>query len=92
MVVKCNTWPHELQYTTAGKPVAYQHLTVSSFVQRYRYLIIMKLEDRAPRKKMTQHLEELMGDIDLYGWSMSVLCGSTNLSRAGTPGMILMTS
>ena len=39
---------------------------MSSFVQRY--LIIMKSEDTVTREKMTQHLEELMGDINLYCW------------------------
>ena len=85
MVVKCITWSHEVQYTTAGKPVAYEDFTVSSFVQGH--LIIMKSEDSATREKMTQHLTECIGDIDLImGY------GSTGLSRAGTDGMMLMTS
>ena len=29
---------------------------------------MMKEEDNDTREKNTQHLEELMGDIDLYGW------------------------
>ena len=55
MVVKHISWPHEVQYMTPGKPVAYEDFTVSSFVQGY--LIIMKSEDTVTREKMTQHLE-----------------------------------
>ena len=33
MVVKRITWIPEMQYTTAEKPLAYEDLTVSSFVQ-----------------------------------------------------------
>ena len=36
------------------------------FVQGY--LIVMKGEKEAVRAKMTSHLEDLMGDVELYGW------------------------
>ena len=62
IVVKWITWPHEVQYTAAGKPATYEDLSVSAFVRGY--LIIMKYGDTKTKGNMTQHLE----DCDLYGW------------------------
>ena len=64
MVIKCITWPHDVQYTLARKPAAYEGLIVSCFMQVY--FITMKSHD-AISENMMLHLEEPMGDVDLYG-------------------------
>ena len=66
MVVKRITWLHEVVYMAAGKSVAYEELSIPLVVQGY--LIIMRGEKDAVRAKMASHLEELMGDLELYGW------------------------
>ena len=43
MVVKNITWPHEMVYSSAGKPTAYQELSVYTFVQGY--LVVMCAHD-----------------------------------------------
>ena len=66
MVLKRTTWPHEVEYTSTGKPTAYEDMSVASCV--LGYITIMSAEDNSIRGKMLQHLEELMGDVGLYGW------------------------
>ena len=50
IVIRRITWPHEVQYTSAGKPAAYDDLSVLSFVQGY--IITMNSQDSAIREKM----------------------------------------
>ena len=66
MVVKRVTWPHEVVYSAAGKPAAYEDLSIPLFIKGYR--IVMKGEEGAIKDKMATHLEELMADTELYGW------------------------
>ena len=66
MVIKWIMRPHKVQYTAAGMPAVYEDLSMSAFVQGN--LIIMQSEDTNTQGKITQHLEELMGDCNLYGW------------------------
>ena len=66
MVVKKVTWPHKVIYTEAGKPVAYEELSIPLFV--HGYLIIMRNEKDSVRAKMASHLDELMDDVGLYSW------------------------
>ena len=47
------------------QPAAYEDMSVSSFV--HGYIITMNSEDSAIKAKMIQILEELMGDVYLYG-------------------------
>ena len=66
MVVNKVTWPHNVVYSTDGKPAVYLDLPIPLFVKAY--LIIMKGEEGATKDKMATHLEELMVDLELYGW------------------------
>ena len=66
MVINRITWPHEVLYSASGKPAAYDELTMAAFV--CGYLIVVILEDIQVKAQITQHLEELMEDTDLYGW------------------------
>ena len=67
MVLKHIMWPHEMQYTSTGKPEVYEEMTdIASVVQGY--IVIMSADNTSTRAKMLQHLEGLMGGIDLYGW------------------------
>ena len=65
-VVKNVICPHEVIYTEAGKPVAYDEVSIPLFMQGY--LIVMRSEKETVRAKMASHLEELMGDAGLYHW------------------------
>lgn len=53
-------------YTVAGKPAAYQDISIPLFVEGY--LVIMKGEEGAIRQRMASHLKELMSDAEVYGW------------------------
>ena len=66
MVVKRLIWPHEVVYTLTGKPASYEELSTPLFV--HGYLIVMRGEEGAVRKKMASHLEELMSDVEPNGW------------------------
>ena len=46
--------------------MTYESLSMSAFVQRY--LITMQAGDHETKIIMTQHLEGLIDDCDLYGW------------------------
>ena len=60
-------WPHDVLYSADGKPAVYSDLTVAAFV--WGYLIVVNYEMANQIKaQMTQHLEELMENTDLYGW------------------------
>ena len=39
MVLNKVTWPHEVVYTSAGKPATYQHISIPLFI--HGYLIVM---------------------------------------------------
>ena len=66
MVIKRITWPHGVVYTVAEKPAAYEELSIPHFVQGY--LIVMSGEKETVSAKMASILEDLMGDVELYGW------------------------
>ena len=62
------TWLHEVVYTTAGKAPSYGDMSLLLFVQGYS--IVKKGVKEGVRTKMNSHLEELMGDTELYGWEI----------------------
>ena len=66
IVVKCITWPHEVVYSAAGKPSAYEELSIALLVQGY--LIVMEGEEGSNKYKMATHLEELMSDSECTLW------------------------
>ena len=39
MVVNHITWPHEVMYSSAGKPAAYEGFIVSAFVRGYLIIV-----------------------------------------------------
>ena len=43
MVVHSITWPHEVVYSSVGKPAVYQELSVPTFMQGY--LVVMHCQD-----------------------------------------------
>ena len=66
MVVRKVTWPHDVVYTTAGKPAAYQNISIHLFIQGY--MIIIEGEEWVIRERVASHLLELMSDAKLCGW------------------------
>ena len=58
-------WPHELVYTLAGKPAAYQNISIPLFGQGY--LITMDSEEGPVRQKMAAHVQELISYAEMYG-------------------------
>ena len=60
------TWPHEIVYTSAGKPASYQNISIPPFV--HGYMIVMVGEEVAIKKTMAAHLKELMSKAEVYGW------------------------
>ena len=66
MVENKVTWPHQVMHFMESKPAAYEDLSISLFIKGY--LIVMKWEEGAVKDKMAANLEELMADLDLYGW------------------------
>ena len=66
MLEKKVMWPHEVVYSNRGKPAVYEELFLSLFVKGY--LITMKGEEGATKDKMVTNLEDLMEDLELYGW------------------------
>ena len=66
MVVRRVTWPHEVVYTMAWKPAAYQDMSLALFVQGY--MIIMKDEEWAIKERMPTHLDDFMSNAELYSW------------------------
>ena len=65
LVSRCITWPLEVVYTIAGKPVAYDDISLVLFVNGY--LRFMEGEKQAVKSQMVNHLHELMADTELYG-------------------------
>ena len=62
-------WPHEVVYTLADKPPAYQDILIPLFVQGY--LIVMDSKTVPVRHKMGTHLKDLMSDSQLYVWDLA---------------------
>ena len=60
------TCPHEVLYTSDGKPVSYQDITAPQFV--YGYLIVMDSEVSDHKVKMAAYLKDLISDAQLYCW------------------------
>ena len=40
-VIKLNTWPHELLYTSGGEPLAYELISMSQFITGYLSVLDM---------------------------------------------------
>ena len=54
-------------YSADGKPAVYSDLAMAAFV--HGYLIVVNSEmDTQVKAQMSQHLEDLIEDMDLYGW------------------------
>ena len=51
-------------YTVMGKPAECEDISIPLFVRRY--LAVMAAEKLAMHLLMAQHLQELMGDAELY--------------------------
>ena len=58
MIVHNLTWPHEVVYSSAGKPAVCQELAVPTFMQEY--LVVMHGQDTKTRDVMAHHLEDMM--------------------------------
>ena len=69
MVLNKVTWPHEVVYTSVGKPATYEDISIPFFVQGY--IITMEREEGPIGEKMATHLKELMSDAELYGNCMA---------------------
>ena len=72
-------WPHEGVYTADGKPAVYGDLTLTAFVRGY--LMVLGTENARIKAHMSQHLEDLMEDSDLYGWTKVWLFHSAWLNQ-----------
>ena len=64
--VKQVIWPHQLVFTPDGQPATYQSLFYMAFVNEY--LSIMAQQTNIIRNEMVTHLQELMGDGEIFGW------------------------
>ena len=62
------TWPHEVIYTCTGQPEEYDQLIITIFV--CGFLMVMATEKESIRPYMLQHLQNLMADVELYGWEL----------------------
>ena len=65
IVVKDVSWPHEVIFTSEGKPAGYEELSVISFVQGY--LTVINTPKQDIKKQMNSHLQDLMEDGEAYG-------------------------
>ena len=66
--VKKVLWPHELVFTPDCQPATYESLSCMAFVNGY--ISIMDLQTVTIRNKMTIHLQEIMEDGEIFGWSV----------------------
>ena len=62
-VINTLTWPHDVIYTSDGKPPYYQDISVPQFA--YGYLIVMDTKEADIKVKMSSHLKDLMSDAQL---------------------------
>ena len=60
-------WPHEVLYSADGPLAVYDDLTMRAFVQGYLIVMSYKIDTQV-NAQMSQHIEELMEDMDVYGW------------------------
>ena len=65
IIVHKVTWPHELVYTVSGQPAVYDEISIPLFVSSY--LAVVEAKGPPAWLLMAQHLQEVMGDRDLYG-------------------------
>ena len=65
-MVRKVTWPHEVVYTSDGKPAASKDISVPLFVQGY--LINMDSCNSSVKHRMDEYLKDLMSDAEMYGW------------------------
>ena len=59
-------WPHKVVCTVTAKLAKYEGISILLFVSGY--LAIMAAEKPSVHPLMAQHLQELMGEAELYGW------------------------
>ena len=74
-------WPEEMVYTTMGKPAEYDGLTIPLIFRGY--LVVMVVEKTSVHPLMIQHLQDLMSDVELYGWEPSITYGSSSSNKVG---------
>ena len=68
-VLKRITWPHdEVVYDNAGEPAVYEEMHPVLFGNRY--LMVMERESEPVKIIMLAHLQELMEDLEVYGWEV----------------------
>ena len=60
------TWPHEVMFTAEGKLAVYVERSVMTFVREY--FIVMDSETQNFKTLMDFHLQDLMEDVEAYGW------------------------
>ena len=68
MVLHKVTWPHELVYTSDGKPVVYDELSIALFIGGY--LAVIATEKLPIKTLMAHHLQDLMAGAELYSWAL----------------------
>ena len=69
LIKKRIPWSHYDVYTDDGKPAAYGDLTLAAIVRGYLMVLNMETDTRI-KALMSYHLEDMMEDSDLYGWTM----------------------
>ena len=64
IVVKRINWPHELMYTSGGKPAVYEQVSMPLFMSGY--LCVLDRVKSGEKQIMLKHLKELMADASTY--------------------------
>ena len=58
--------PHKVIYTSTGRPAEYDQFSIPLFVSEYLPVMLAKKEPMRPY--VMQHLQDIMADVELYGW------------------------
>ena len=67
-VTKRVSWPHEMVTTAHGQPPIYLDMSLALFTNEY--LCVAAAESGPVREYMLEHLQELMEDVESYGWKV----------------------
>ena len=59
-------WPNEMVYNAQSQPPVYSDMSVALFVNGY--LAVVEIEFMPVKEYMMVHLQEMMEDVELYGW------------------------
>ena len=78
-------WSHEVVYTPTRIPAEYEDIFIHLFVSGY--LAVMATEKLAVHPLIAQHLQELIGNVELYGWELFMPYGSRNWSKQSHMGL-----